>query len=450
MEHKDIKILICEDDKSLGLAIKEALQRAGYQTTLTTSVSEASQKIKSEYFLCHLIDCMLPDQNGINLANNIRFCCGDTPKIIFISGIFKNENFIKKTLDSTKATHFLKKPFNLQYLVSIVDECLKGQSDMTNLQKFIASFSPSYILKKNEIHGFNIPLLLTSIIEKKLSGFLELQSTKSSINGKIYFHKGSIFHVEINEDQETLFGQLFVKHNFISKSVLKEEIENNPDMPILGEHLVKNNLIPPSSIPVIMIEQIKERITHFIQNITYSINLIEEENFPNEININQETFFPFLKDLITTKVSHQWINDQLSKITQYFCYNYKPLKIPVDQTLHLKLKEVFQNNENLQKSSTQKEPQAANLQKPPNLKITTKVDVQKTSLKKTPKLKIVTQKMGIEKENPAMDSQEVSFIKTVSQEKSLKKNILKEDRKIEKLKENIIEEETQILSLPKG
>ena len=65
------KILLVEDDASLGPALKKTLENNSYHADLATNLAEARTKNFTDYDLI-LLDWMLPDGQGIDLLQDIK------------------------------------------------------------------------------------------------------------------------------------------------------------------------------------------------------------------------------------------------------------------------------------------------------------------------------------------------------------------------------------------
>ena len=349
MRKSDIEILICEDDKSLGPAMAEALKRVSYQTTLVSNGQQAAIKMKSGDFLCYIIDCMLPDQNGVEVAQSVRIACGKTPHIIMTSGIFKEKSFIEQTTQSVEAKCYLTKPFNIENLIKTVDEAFKEQitESTSPLQAFVDQPNHSYsqIIEDNKLHGFKLPLFLVAATAGQFNGFLELQSKEAKVSGKIYFHKGNIFAVESN-DFKSLFGNLLVEKGFLSKNKLKRILKKHIQKRI-GERLIETNSISPHATDIIMLEQMKIRINKLIQDITYSVSLVDEENLPSDVNIELEALYPIIEKPIKKELNNDWLENHFSEIINYSIStdSLPPQNESINDSIYEKLKNLSETDE---------------------------------------------------------------------------------------------------------
>ncbi len=319
MKKSDISILICEDDTSLSSAMVEALSRNGYKVTLALHSHQAMNHIKSGYFQCYIIDCMLPGQNGVELAQAIRLLCGSEPHIIMMSGIFKKQEFMDRALQLAQSKYYLTKPFSIETLIQSVHKCLELQENQNEspLQSFIDRNQEVYslLIENNKIRGEQLPLFLASAHEEKFTGFLQLQSRKNNIHGRIYFHKGLIFNVDSN-DTKNPFGSLLVSKGLISEEELSQSLNANDDKRI-GERLVEVNSISASVIKVILIEQMKIRISQFIQDIIYTATLVVEGNLPSDLHIGPSNFNLFMDEWIRKRLDSESLKNQFLSLEGY-------------------------------------------------------------------------------------------------------------------------------------
>ena len=66
------KILLCEDDESLGMLLREYLQAKGYSVTLAPDGEAGFQHFSNEKFDLCILDVMMPKKDGFTLAQDIR------------------------------------------------------------------------------------------------------------------------------------------------------------------------------------------------------------------------------------------------------------------------------------------------------------------------------------------------------------------------------------------
>ena len=108
------RILLCEDEESLGMLLREYLQAKGYDAELYLD-GEAGYRAftKGHYDMC-LLDVMMPKMDGFTLAREIRLVNQEGP-IIFLTA----KNLKDDILEGFKlgADDYLTKPFSMDELV---------------------------------------------------------------------------------------------------------------------------------------------------------------------------------------------------------------------------------------------------------------------------------------------------------------------------------------------
>jgi DNA-binding response OmpR family regulator len=115
---KKVKVLLAEDDLSLGYVIKDNLQDAGYEVVLCPDGQTAIEKFdKTEYDIC-LLDVMMPNKDGFTVARKIRQLSDMVP-ILFLTAKSMEEDKIKGFL--TGADDYITKPFSMQELLLRMD-----------------------------------------------------------------------------------------------------------------------------------------------------------------------------------------------------------------------------------------------------------------------------------------------------------------------------------------
>lgn len=121
MEQK-LHILLCEDEESLGMLLREYLQAKGYDAELYLD-GESGYKafMRSKFDMC-LLDVMMPKMDGFTLAREMRMQNPDIP-IIFLTA----KNLKEDILEGFKlgADDYLTKPFSMDELVYRMEAILR-------------------------------------------------------------------------------------------------------------------------------------------------------------------------------------------------------------------------------------------------------------------------------------------------------------------------------------
>ena len=112
-----IRILLAEDDHAMRTYLARALENAGYSVQAVASGTEALPLIETEIFDLLLSDIVMPEMDGIELAQR----CNDlspTTKVMFITGFAAVTLRAGRNLGEAK---MLSKPFHLKDLVMEVE-----------------------------------------------------------------------------------------------------------------------------------------------------------------------------------------------------------------------------------------------------------------------------------------------------------------------------------------
>ncbi len=119
-----IRILLAEDDSVMREYLTRALERSGYAVTAVDRGTAALPLIESEHFDLLLTDIVMPEMDGIELAQRVSDIAPDM-RVMFITG------FAAVTLRAGKQmpnARVLSKPFHLRDLVLEVDRLFEVES----------------------------------------------------------------------------------------------------------------------------------------------------------------------------------------------------------------------------------------------------------------------------------------------------------------------------------
>ena len=116
------RILLCEDDESLGMLLREYLQQKGFNADLFAD-GESGYKafLKGKYDIC-VLDVMMPKKDGFTLAQEIRTVNSEVP-IIFLTAKSIKEDILEGF--KIGADDYLTKPFSMEELVFRLEAILR-------------------------------------------------------------------------------------------------------------------------------------------------------------------------------------------------------------------------------------------------------------------------------------------------------------------------------------
>lgn len=125
------RILLVEDDDSLGFVVKDNLEQEGYEIDLQTTGKAGQRAFQQNQYDIYILDVMLPEMDGFTLAEYIRSTGSDVP-IIFLTAKSLKEDRIKGL--KLGADDYLTKPFSIEELVLRIEAILKRTGKKTNQQ----------------------------------------------------------------------------------------------------------------------------------------------------------------------------------------------------------------------------------------------------------------------------------------------------------------------------
>src|SRR5258707_4805704 len=132
MEGKKPKILLCEDDPNLGNVLKNYLELNDYDVTLERDGRLGLAAFQREKFDLCLLDVMMPNMDGFQLAEAIRDVDPDIP-LFFISAKTMKEDIIQGY--KLGADDYITKPFDSEVLLLKIKAILKRNDELNKEQK---------------------------------------------------------------------------------------------------------------------------------------------------------------------------------------------------------------------------------------------------------------------------------------------------------------------------
>ena len=116
-----IKILLAEDEPSLGQIIKESLETRNFEVLLCTDGEHAYKTYKNEKPVLLVLDVMMPKKDGFTLAKEIRKEDPAIP-IIFLTAKSQTEDVVHGF--TIGGNDYLKKPFSMEELIVRINALL--------------------------------------------------------------------------------------------------------------------------------------------------------------------------------------------------------------------------------------------------------------------------------------------------------------------------------------
>lgn len=123
----NMKVLIVEDQRKLGMLLKQGLVEAGYAVGYAGSCAAASDALCESSYDAIVLDLGLPDGDGLNLLHQWRRSGFNEPVIILSARNSVQDRI--KGLD-VGADDYLPKPFSLQELLARLRSLLRRHSNI--------------------------------------------------------------------------------------------------------------------------------------------------------------------------------------------------------------------------------------------------------------------------------------------------------------------------------
>lgn len=108
-----VRILLVEDDTSLGFIISDQLKSDGYHVTLCTDGADGFKRFNEEEFHMCIFDVMMPKKDGFTLASDVRKINTEIP-ILFLTAKSNDEDKVQGF--KAGGDDYLTKPFNVEEL----------------------------------------------------------------------------------------------------------------------------------------------------------------------------------------------------------------------------------------------------------------------------------------------------------------------------------------------
>lgn len=120
-----LRILLAEDEEAMRTYLARALENAGYEVVSVDRGTTAAPLLESEQFDLLLSDIVMPEMDGIELA---QICSDVSPrtKVMFITGFAAVSLRASKEQPQAK---ILSKPFHLRDLVLEVERMFEGHQE---------------------------------------------------------------------------------------------------------------------------------------------------------------------------------------------------------------------------------------------------------------------------------------------------------------------------------
>ncbi len=155
-----IKVLYVEDEMFLGKIVKESLETRGFEVVMEDDGAKVLSVFKKETPDICVLDVMLPNKSGFEIAADIRKINDDIP-VIFLTAKVQTEDVVQGF--KLGANDYIRKPFSMEELIVRIENALRVRKDNNDLQQDVINLGKRYQ------YNVNRQVLVNGTEEKKLS-----------------------------------------------------------------------------------------------------------------------------------------------------------------------------------------------------------------------------------------------------------------------------------------
>lgn len=217
------KILIVDDEKPISDIIKFNLAKEGYETVTAFDGREAITKFEEENPDLIILDLMLPELDGLEVAKEVR----KTSHIPIIMLSAKDSEFDKVIGLEIGADDYVTKPFSNRELLARVKANLRRTE---NIETAVAEENAS--ASNSEITIGDLKILPDAFVAQKRGEDIELTHREFELLHHLATHMGQVMTREYL--LETVWGYDYfgdVRTVDVTIRRLREKIEDTPSRP---------------------------------------------------------------------------------------------------------------------------------------------------------------------------------------------------------------------------
>ena len=217
------KILIVDDEKPISDIIKFNLTKEGYETVTAFDGREAITKFEEENPDLIILDLMLPELDGLEVAKEVR----KTSHIPIIMLSAKDSEFDKVIGLEIGADDYVTKPFSNRELLARVKAHLRRTE---NIESAVAEENASS--SNSEITIGDLKILPDAFVAQKRGEDIELTHREFELLHHLATHMGQVMTREYL--LETVWGYDYfgdVRTVDVTIRRLREKIEDTPSCP---------------------------------------------------------------------------------------------------------------------------------------------------------------------------------------------------------------------------
>lgn len=190
-----IKVLYVEDELFLGKIVKETLETRGFEVIMESDGADVIRSFEDANPDICILDVMLPNKSGFELAEDIRKLNDDVP-VIFLTAKTQTEDVVQGF--KIGGNDYIRKPFSMEELIVRIENALRVKKEV-----LIPESGDSITMGKYQFH-LNKQVLTNGSTERKLS-YREAELVKY-----LYRHKNDVI------DRRDLLNHIWGNDSFFN------------------------------------------------------------------------------------------------------------------------------------------------------------------------------------------------------------------------------------------
>lgn len=156
-----IKVLYVEDELFLGKIVKESLETRGFEVVMEDDGAKVLSLFEREKPDICILDVMLPNKSGFEIAAEIREKNDDVP-VIFLTAKTQTEDVVQGF--RLGGNDYIRKPFSMEELIVRIENVLRVRKEEPAI-----SIQDTIALGKHYQYNVNRQVLSKGTEERKLS-----------------------------------------------------------------------------------------------------------------------------------------------------------------------------------------------------------------------------------------------------------------------------------------
>lgn len=146
-----IRLLVAEDEPSLGMIIKESLETRNFIVTLCDNGNLATTAFANNNFDALVLDVMMPQKDGFTLAKEIRKTSRKIP-IIFLTSKSQTQDVLDGF--AIGCNDYIKKPFSLEELIvrilALLERNKEAETKVFTIGNYIFDYTKQTLVINNK------------------------------------------------------------------------------------------------------------------------------------------------------------------------------------------------------------------------------------------------------------------------------------------------------------